>query len=202
MGRVRYRSPFLAEALFARSGWPATQPAMHACASESEACVVQLKLGAAPASSSRLQLHLCRAVGPAREAQVLYSLWLCSMGCACYGCTYYGYGMLAMAILVMAILTTSSERAPIAWAAGAETQTLLLYPLWLFLERLYLLRLELRAGAKKSSVRSQVLYLYLLWLYLLWYCYGCESTYDVQCKLTTASPPHHHRTSPERYKST
>ena len=166
---------------------------MHACASESEACVVQLKLGAAPASSSRLHLHLCRAVGPAREAQVLYSLWLCSMGCACYGCTYYGYGMLAMAILVMAILTTSSERAPIAWAAGAEAQTLLLYPLWLFLERLYLLRLELRAGAKAQSGLR-----YYTYTYYGCTCYGIAMAARALTMSNANLPPHHHRITTAR----
>ena len=156
--------------------------------------------------SSRIELKAAPAPVPRRRASTRSAGLILTLAVLHGLCLLWLHllwlWILAMAILVMAILTTSSERAPIAWAAGAEAQTLLLYPLWLFLERLYLLRLELRAGAKKSSVRSQVLYLYLLWLYLLWYCYGCESTYDVQCKLTTASPPHHHRTSPERYKST
>ena len=152
---------------------------------------IELKAAAAPvprrrASTRSAGLILTLAVLHGLCLLWLHLLWLWN---ACYGYTCYGY-------------TYYELRAGAHCMGGRRrsSNTIVIPIMAFFLNACTYF--DSSPSRRKSSVRSQVLYLYLLWLYLLWYCYGCESTYDVQCKLTTASPPHHHRTSPERYKST
>ena len=147
--------------------------------------------------SSRIELKAAAAPVPRRRASTRSAGLILTLAVLHGLCLLWLHllwlWMLAMAILVMAILTTSSERAPIAWAAGAETQTLLLYSLWLFFERLYLLRLELRAGAKAQSGLR-----YYTYTYYGCTCYGIAMAARALTMSNANLPPHHHRITTAR----